>query len=183
MNDSLILEIVRQRWRLVLAASLCVVAAIGFTMFRFGWQEPRLSSLRGEWFQKRAQAGGVMRSPVESYRQGKADLATVYGQIPAKQDFVKVLGELYELAGNNRVSLGAVTYKLQSVKDVPLQAYELTVNTAGSYAGVKSFISDIEHMEEMVVINGFVVTGGKDEMGQAVDVRLTLTAYFRTEGA
>lgn len=185
MNLSLLLEIVRQRRRSLLVALLCTVASVGLVVFRLVWQEPRLESLRAEWFSKRDLSGGGSRNPVEVYRQGKADLDAVYQRIPRQQEFVRLLGDLYELAGNNRLTLGGVTYKPQTAKEAkgaPLLAYELTLAAVGNYAALKSFVADLERMGELVVIDGLVVTGGREEDPQAVNAKIVLTAYFRMEG-
>lgn len=185
MNLSLLLEIIRQRRWSIIVALLCTMAAVGLMVFRLVWQEPRLEALRAEWFTKRDLSGGGTRNPIDVYRQGQADLATFQQHIPQRKEFVRLLGELYELAGNNRLTVGSVTYKPQTAKeakDAPLLAYELSLAAAGSYAAMKSFVADLERMDDMVVIDSLAVSGGKDEAVQTVDVKIVLTAYFRMEG-
>jgi hypothetical protein len=185
VNLSLLLEIVRQRRWMFVVALLCTIAALGLMVFRLSWQEPDLEALRAEWFAKRDLSGGGTRNPVDVYRQGQADLAAVQQRIPQRKEFVRLLGDLYELAGNNRLTIGGISYKPQAAKeakDSPLLAYELTLTAAGSYAAMKSFVADLERMDDMTVIDNLTVSGGKDEAGQTVDVKIVMTAYFRSEG-
>jgi Tfp pilus assembly protein PilO len=183
---SLLLEIIRQRRRLVLLALLVTVVAVGLTSYRLAWQEPRLDSLRADWLGKRDAAGGLIQNPQEVYLQGKKDLENVKGLTPSQKEFVRLLGDLYELAANNRLVLGSVSYKIITPKDIkggPLLAYELTLAADGGYAALKSFIADVERMDELVVIDGLAVSGGKEGAGPTVAAKIILTAYFRAEGA
>jgi type IV pilus assembly protein PilO len=94
----IILEIVRQKWRLLMVIALLAVVNAGLSLYASGYQSPALAALQTRWSDLRrqsARAGYVDAATL--YAKGTADLETVKKRIPEKREFARVLGELYEI--------------------------------------------------------------------------------------
>ena len=181
MNLDIIRQILIVRRKFFIAiAGLALVDAVLYT-YCSAYLEPRLASLQLKWSEKRletARAASLDNAAV--YRQGTADLAAWRARIYPKKDFARFIGELFETASNSSLKVGAITYKPDMVKDEGLLAYSIGFNVSGKYAAIKSFISDLERLREIVVIDNISLTGKGTE--ESVDMKLQLTAYFRMEG-
>lgn len=181
MNAAMLIDILRQRrWQFSFLA-LLLLLALGLVIFRTVWQEPRLAQLQHQWFASRELAAGVATSPAAVYGKGKEDLQRVRDFTPPRTQFVRLLSDIYEAAADNQLTVEEITYKPQQVKEKSIIAYGLTMKATGSYAAVKSFIADLERMRDLVVVDGFSVSGGKADMGNVVTLTLPLSAYFVTE--
>ncbi|HEX9024027.1 MAG TPA: type 4a pilus biogenesis protein PilO, partial [Geobacteraceae bacterium] len=94
--------------------------------------------------------------------------------------FARFIGDIFETATNNSLKVGAITYKPAPLKDEGLLAFSVDFNVSGNYAQIKSFISDLERLREIVVINNLFLSGKNTE--ESVGMKVQLTAYFRVEG-
>jgi type IV pilus assembly protein PilO len=182
MKLKLLLDILRaHRILLVTFAVLCVLD-LGLYIYRARVLQPRLTSLYGTWFEKRRTAAA--RPPVSDatiYRQGTADLASFYAAIAPKREFARLVGEIYETAGNNGLSVGSITYKAAVVKGEQLVSFTMSIQVSGKYAGIKSFIGDMSRLRDMLVIDGISLSGGK-ATEELVNLQMQVTAYLKTEG-
>lgn len=182
MNVALIREFIRTRRKMLAIVVGLVLLNAGLYSYLTMYQQPRLASLQERVFAARASAGrGVPQDADTVYRQGAADLAEWGKRIPAKKEFARLLGDLYETARTNSLGVGGVSYKPAALKGEVMLTYSITFNVSGKYAQVKSFIADVSRMRDIVVIDNISLNNSK-MTEEYVDLRLELTAYFRMEG-
>jgi Tfp pilus assembly protein PilO len=175
----IILELIKIRKKSIiwiLALAIMNVSMYGFISL---FQEPKLETLQKEWFNKRKSSGGMIDKALV-YTQGKKDIEDFFSKIPPKKDFIRVTGELFEIASNNGLKIGSVEYKPEIIKGRDILDYTLTFSVKGGYAAIKSFISDIEHSSEILSIDS-VSLKNADIMGDAVDFSVNISAFFRVE--
>jgi len=176
------LEILRVRKRLIFFTAAVLVAdlmIIGFISF---YQMPRIAEMRNKvnGLQKTAlEAGRGDQSDV--YRQGTLDLEKLRERIPKRRHFARVLGEIMEAAASSGLSAGNVTYKPQTIKQENILAYSVSINVSGTYAAIKSFLSDLQDSRELTVIDGFSLAN-PDPFEEHVVMDLRMTVYLQ-EGA
>ena len=178
----LLLTIIKERRKIFsLLAVLLLADVILFAAILF-FQRPRLETLQVTWFEKRRlQKGGDSRSLATVYQEGQADLAKFQDHIPAKREYTRLLGDLLELAENNELSAGGVTYKPSPVKGEKLVIYKLNMDVKGKYAGIKSFIADIQQLPQIITIDNMGLNSeGLTE--ETVDMRFQLSIYLKGEG-
>lgn len=182
MNTKIVQQIIKSRLKSFLCIAILVVANVGMYAYASIYQAPRLKALQDKWFEMRRQAGGGAAVDAATvYRQGTSDLAAWQARILPKKEFARFIGDLFETAGNNTLKMGTMTYKPAMVKGENLLTYTIHFDVSGKYAAVKSFISDIERLKEIAVIDSISLSSGK-ATEEAVDLKLELTAYFRVEG-
>ena len=179
MNIQVAKETFKARPKTFVLVLVLFVANICLFAYAAMYQKPRLVKLQGTWFEKRkvAASGGS----ADDYRQTENDLKAWRDRIVPKKDFAKFLGNLFETAAHNSLAFKGVTYKLSQVKEENLVAYVLDFNVTGKYAGVKSFISDLGRMREIVTIDNLSLNNS-NVIGDAVDMKVQMTLYLRLEG-
>jgi type IV pilus assembly protein PilO len=173
-----LLEILRSRKKSVALTLVLLIANVALAVYLLGWLIPGNKALQSRWFEKRkllTTGGGDLAA---IYRQGISDLETFNTMVPVRKSFAREVGDIFELAANNGLTVSAVTYK-PNPSSVSLLDYALSFSVAGKYAGVKSFIADLQRFKEMVVIDHFTLTGSR-ATEEYVDLKLNLTVYLRT---
>jgi Tfp pilus assembly protein PilO len=173
------LEIIKTRKKSCLAIVSLLLANILLYIFIMSFQVSKLNALRNEWLEKRQRPSAGALDKTLIFSQGKKDLAVFDSRIPPKKDFMRVVGELFDIASNNGLTMGSVGYKPELVKDRNLLVYGLNFSVTGSYAAVKSFIVDIEQSPEMVSIDQITLTGGESSP-DSVKVSVRISAFFKT---
>lgn len=143
------------------------------------YQNPQLVRLQGTWFEKRKVPTSAGSADV--YRQGVSDLKAWRDRIVPKKDFAKFLGDLFETASHNSLAFKGVSYKVAQLKEENLVAYVLDFNVTGKYAAVKSFISDLGRMREIMAIDNLSLNNS-NVIGDTVDMKVQMTVYLRLEG-
>lgn len=177
-----VLEIVRQKWRLlsIILTLLLLNVALGFIISAY--QIPLLADLQMKWNSLRRQvalAGKVDAATL--HQQGSADLEKLMAKIPAKREYARVLSDLMEAASVSAVEVGTISYKPMPIKEETLLSYQLSLSVRGSYAAVKSFLSDLQENPELIVVDS-VVFSNSDLFIENVVMDLRVTVYLR-EGA
>lgn len=173
-------EIVRQKWRLLAVILFLLLVNIAFAGVVSMYQLPLLAELQTKWSDLRRQ--GVRHvDPVTLYQQGVSDLEKLKAKIPEKREFARVLSDLIESAASSAVEVGAISYKPVQLKDEPLLSYQMTLSASGSYAAVKSFLSDLQQNRELLVVDT-VSFSNRDSYEEHVVMNLSITVYLR-EGA
>jgi type IV pilus assembly protein PilO len=173
------LEIIKMRKKSCLAIIALGLVNILLYIFIMSFQVSKLDALRNQWLDKRQRPSFGALDKTLIYSQGKKDLAVFNSRIPPKKDFMRVVGELFDIASNNGLSVGSVGYKPELIKDRNLLVYGLTFSVSGSYAAVKNFIADIEQSPEMVSLDQITLTGGEASQ-DSVKVSVQISAFFRT---
>lgn len=177
-----LLELLHLKKRSIIAICLLLLGNITLYALVSGYQESAIVEANNKWNSLRSQVAAAERGDVNVvYRQGKSDLEKIRSMIPLKRQFSSVLGDILEAAASSGVATGSITYKPQVLKDENLLAYAVTMSASGSYAGVKSLLSDLQKNHELVVVDGISLTNS-DPYAESVSMDLHLTVYLR-EGA
>lgn len=181
MTKQQILELLKARKKTIAVLLLLVLANVGLTVYIRAFQEPRLARLQGDWTAKRALGAGAGRDVSTIYRQGMDDLAAYHERIPLKKDFTRLMMEIFEEAANNGLKVQGLTYKPETLKEKNLVVYGVSMNLSGKYAGVKSFIADLQCRRELLTIDSLSLSGGS-ATEESVGLKMQLSAYLRPEG-
>jgi len=178
----ILLEIYRLKKRSLNAALLLLAVNIAVYAVNSGYLTGAVNEAQQKWHELRRKAAAAESADVSVvYRQGVSDLEKLSAVIPPKRQFPQVLGDVLDAAASNNVVTGAVTYKPQVVKNEDLLAYGINMSVSGSYAAVKSFLADLQHNRELVVIESVSLTNS-DPFEENVVMHVSLTVYLR-EGA
>jgi len=174
----LLLAIVRARFKSMVILVILLVLNVALACYVTFRQAPRTEALR---IQRNARqrllaTGGDDLSAI--YRQGITDLALFLDIAPPRKSFARVIGEILEMAHNNGLAVSGITYKPDPVAHDGLIDYAFSFSVVGKYAGVKSYIADLQHFREMVVVDQFSLVGGRMSE-EVVDLKLHLTVYLR----
>lgn len=177
-----VLELLRLKKRSLIAIVLLLLTNVVLLSLVNGYQKTALAESQAAWNNLRSRVAAADRGDVNvAYRQGKSDLEKLRSMIPLRRQFPRVLGDILETAASSGVVPGPINYKPQVLKDENLLAYAVSMSTSGSYAAVKSFLSDLQKNHELVVIDGISLTNS-DPFVESVLLELRLTVYLR-EGA
>lgn len=177
-----LLELLRLKKRtLAVIFILLLTNIVLYSIVKF-YQEPALVNANNRWSNLRNRVAAFDRGDVNAiYGKGKSDLEKLRSMIPLKREFPRVLMDILDAAAASGVATGPITYKPQVLKDENLLAYAVTMSTSGSYAAVKSLLSDLQQNRELVVVEGLSLTNS-DPYVEKVVMELRLTVYLR-EGA
>lgn len=183
MNFRVIQEIANQRRRqLILLGSMFAVGGLIY-LLRILLVQEQLVTSRREWASQRKQVTQrTQMGKAEQFETGMRDYSQFATRIPAKKDFAKVIGGLFEYADNNSLSVGSVTYKPEKSTSGYLQ-YNINIDVTGSYGGIKSFLSDVSQANEIIAVDAVTFTKGSKLFDEDVTLRATLTILFGQEGA
>lgn len=173
------LQIVRLRKKSFVAIAALTVANILLYSYVFHFQQPKLETLHTLWLEKRQRpASTTDKSTI--FFQGKKDVAVFQSMIPPKREFIRVVGEIFDIASNNGLSIGNMDYKPEVIKDRPLLVYNMKFAVTGSYGAIKSFISDIERSREILAIDNMSLASS-DPSQDSVKISMEISAFFRTD--
>lgn len=181
MNVQVAKEILRTRPKTFIAILVLCLCDICFYAFGSAYQKPRLEQLQAKWFQMRKNtAAGDAQGHVGAYLQGERDLKVWRERIIPKRGFPGFIGTLFETAANNSLLFRGVTYKVTQISAENLALYSLDFTVTGKYASIKSFISDLGRLREMVTIDN-ISLNNSSETGDAVGLKVQLSVYLRME--
>lgn len=175
-----LVEIIRSRKKIYLVAFSALAAGLVLLVIDGTYLGPKVESLQNQWFEKRRQmqAAGA-RDVATVYRDGKKDLAEFEALIPKKREFARVVSQIFETAHANNLRVGTISYKPAQLKP-GIVGYGISLDLSGKYAGVKSFIADIQAMKEMVIIDA-VSWSAAQQGEESVTLKLQATIYLKTE--
>ncbi|MDD2582128.1 MAG: type 4a pilus biogenesis protein PilO [Desulfuromonadaceae bacterium] len=177
-----ILEIVRQKWRILSTILTLLLLNVALGVFVSVYQLPSLTDLQTTWNNLRMHAARAGQAdPAVIYRQGSADLEKLKTRIPEKRQFARVLSDLLEAAASSAVKVGTINYKPVPIKGEGLLSYQLSISVSGRYAAVKSYLADLQKNPELVVVDA-VAFSNSDLFVENVVMDLHITVYLR-EGA
>ncbi len=181
MTRKQVIQIVSQR-RIPLVA-ITILLVLNFVVYGYlsVYQRPALDRAREEWFVKRRTAAGDRdQSRPTLYAQGRKDLDEWRGRIVAKKDFAPFLSRLFDLTGRHDLQLAGITYKPTLEKESALASYVIGFSVKGKYSGVKSFLSDVMVLRDMVVVDSVSFNSAKATEEQ-VELKMQLTSYFKMD--
>lgn len=181
MNIDFWKELFRTRRLTLLLLGALLLADAGLYGYLTLYQDARIASMEREWSEA-SRSGGEKRDRAAIYQQGLKDLATWRGRIASKNDFVRFIGSLLETASANTLTMSGISYKPTIEKGDNLVSFAIQFSVTGRYGAIKSFISDLERARDMMTIDSILLSrpSATDEI---VEMKVHLTAYFRSEGA
>jgi len=180
MNLAYLKEILLTRAKTLLFMMVLLILNIALVVFLNFFHRPKLEKLQNEWFTKRKISGSILDRGA-AFDKGSADIIKWHALIPPKKDLARIVGEIYEIARSNSLSVAGITYKPENLKSEKLLSYIIGLNVSGRYAAVKSFIGDIGRLRDIVTINDISLSNPK-LTEEAVSLKITLTIYLRQEG-
>lgn len=173
----------KKRTLLIAILILFIVNVILYTVQCF-YLTPQLNIVDQtyEELSRRSAAEGI-KDVSTLYKHGIDDLKKISTLIPAKRQFSQLLGDLMDIASSNSLVVGKMSYKPQVLKEEDLLAYSLSMSVNGSYAAIKSFMSDLQSKHEMLIVDDAVFSN-EDPYEESVSVDLQITLYLHNqEGA
>lgn len=175
----LVIEIVTQKWRLLSMIAFMLLLNMAFSVAISAYLLPSVASLQTKWSEMRQKAASSAKVDVGAmYRQGSADLDALIAAIPEKREFARMLSDLLEAAAASNVEVGTISYKPEQLKEERLLSYQLSLSVRGSYAGVKSYLSDLQKSQELQVVDN-VSFSNNDVYDENVAMDVRLTVYLR----
>lgn len=180
MISAYLKELLRTRSRTLILLLALLILNIGMAVFNNANLEPKLASLQNDWFSKRKTAGTFLDRG-KAFEQGNADISRWRTMIAPKKDLARIVGEIFETARSNSLSVGGITYKPEHIKAEKLLSYIIGLTVTGRYAAVKSFIGDIGRLPDIVTINDISLNNPK-LTEETVSLKVNLTVYLRLEG-
>lgn len=141
---------------------------------------PALAAAQTKWGDIRNRIASSKDNDVATlYKSGSTDIATLKGRIAAKQEFPKLLSDLFETADSDHVSVATSSYKPNLVKEMPnLLTYDLSISVNGNYASIKNFLVDMQRQQEMIVIDS-VSIANSDLFAEHLTMELRMTVYLQ----
>ena len=175
----LVTEIVVQKWRLLSIIAFMLLLNMVLSVAISVYLLPSVASLQTKWSEMRHKAARSAKVDAGTmYRQGSADLDTLKTAIPEKREFARILSDLLEAAASSNVEVGTISYKPEQLREERLLSYQLSLSVRGSYAGVKSFLSDLQKSQELQVVDN-VTFSNNDLYDEHVVMDVRLTVYLR----
>ena len=177
-----VFEIVRQKWRILSVILTLLLLNVTLSIVVSSFQLTSLADLQAKWSNLRRQAAGAGQVDASTlHQQAAADLEKLKARIPEKKLFARVLSDLLEAATSSAVEISTINYKPVQIKDEALLSYQLTFSVTGGYAAVKSYLSDLQKNQELIVVDT-VSFSNSDLYVENVVMDLHITIYLR-EGA
>lgn len=174
-------ELLRARAKSIIIILVLVFIDICMYFFNNFYLSPTLVTLQNEWFSKRKVAGTVLDRGA-AYDKGLKDVAKWRTLISPKKDLARIVGEIYETAKSNSLTVGSISYKPEINKAEKLLVYTIGLTVNGKYASIKSFIADVSRMTDIVTIDGISLDNPK-LTEENISLKLNLTIYLRMVGA
>jgi type IV pilus assembly protein PilO len=176
-------------WRLnrsfpLAIAALLLLNGAAFVLLNY-FLSPRLDDLERRYIEQQAQlrqGRQAGRTPLETFRQGEADMAQFAAAIPPKAEFPALIGELYSLAESAGLEINQIGYDHKELPEQGLLRYALGFAVRGDYGQVKQFIFSLEQAPRLMAIEDVSLSGGGAPGAEQVALQLRLTTYFRAEG-
>jgi type IV pilus assembly protein PilO len=183
MHISLLKEIFlskRKTWIIIAFVTLLNVLLAVYGAFI---QQPQIAALQSEWIARRENSVDQMQvlNKTDVYKKAQADLQTLRSRIFPKRDFTRFLGELFDLAKRNSLTISSVTYKPAVIPQEQLLSYGIALTVAGKYPALKKFLNDLGNTSNLVVIDSVTLSNQKLTEEQ-VQLQVQLSSYFRVEG-
>lgn len=182
MTHKQVRDIVSQRRIPLVALAFLLFANVVVYGYLTSYQQPELDRVRGEWFARRraAAAGERDQSRPTLYAHGVKDLEQWRSRVMVKRDFAPFLSRLFTAATRHNLQLTGITYKPAVERGKAMTSYAISFSVKGKYGEIKSFLSDLLTVREMVVVDGVSLNSAKSTEEQ-VELKLQLTTYFRLE--
>jgi type IV pilus assembly protein PilO len=183
MNYEMLREMIGARRKSFVFLAFLAVLTLALLLYLSLWQKPELEKAQSDWFAKReALASGQSIGTATGYQNGVRDLGLFQKRLIPKKGFAGFLGEMFETARSNSLSLKGISYKPTLIADEGIVSYGISFTVSGKYASVKSFIADLARYPEMVTLDSLSLNN-TSPTEESVDLKVQMTAYLKMEGA
>ena len=178
----LALDILTQKRGALIVLAVILAADIALMVAYGTYVDPQVQSSYSTWSDLRKNASGPARADSATvYNQGRRDLDTLASRMSTRQQFPELLGSIQDLASACSVVVENFTYKQNPARERGPGVFDLKISVSGRYAEVKSFLDDIQGMDELAVVDSVTFTNS-DMLADQVTMALSITLYLR-EGA
>lgn len=138
--------------------------------------QDRLARLEADWKAARHR----LAQHVEAKRI-RGDLAQVLAIFPEKRDFAPLALGITDEAKRNRVSLPALTYRVEKPEAGPVAKAIFQGSVTGRYEDLRRFIHHLETAEELLFIEDLNVVGSPGKQSESVTCTIRIVTYLRGE--
>ncbi len=136
--------------------------------------QDQLTQLQTDWREARQR----LSQHVDAKRiQG--DLAQVMAIFPEKRDFAPLALGITDEAKRNRVSLPALTYKVEKSEVGLAGKAVFQGSVTGRYEDLRRFIHHLETAEELLFIEDLNVVGSPGKQSESVTCTIRIVTYLR----
>ncbi len=176
-----LLDLIRHKTPLLVLIALLFFLNLAATLVMVIYQAPRMKRQTNTLAKLRGELSVTERKePAANIRNSRNDLAKLREMIPLKQQFPAILEEIMAAASSCKVTLGAITYKQNAIKERKLRTFEITLTVTGQYGAVKSFLVDLQTLEGLAVVEN-ISFSNKDPYIEDVTMDAQLMVYLRDE--
>jgi len=183
MNISLLKQILMLRKRTFIVLAVLFAVALAFQLFIKLYQNPMVEKLQAESLQLREREGrgAALQDRETLYRNGLEDLAKFREKLYPKSQFVRFIGELYEMASKSGLELTSITYKPLLSKEDKLLSYALTLSVTGKYSQLKKFIYDLGSGNSNILVIDSIAMTATGPTVESIQLQLLITSWFKLE--
>ena len=161
---------------LLLLVGLLGVLFIGLHLFMVVPAQDRLARLEADWQTARHR----LAQHVEA-KKIQGDLAQVLAIFPEKRDFAPLALGITDEAKRNRVSLPALTYRVEKPEAGLAAKAVFQGSVTGRYEDLRRFIHHLETAEELLFIEDLNVVGSPGRHNESVTCTIRIVTYLRGE--
>ena len=161
---------------LMLLVCLLGVVLLGVHLLLVVPAQDRLALLGEDW----KAARNRFAQHVEAKRI-RGDLAQVLAIFPEKRDFAPLALGITDEAKRNRVSLPALTYRVEKPEAGLAAKAVFQGSVTGRYEDLRRFIHHLETAEELLFIEDLNVVGSPGKQSESVTCNIRIVTYLRGE--
>lgn len=127
---------------------------------------------------KARQVEAAALNPQQAFRQGQLDLKKFLERVPERKELSSLIGEIFSFARQAGLSIKAIGYTPDNLKEQNLLEYSLSFTVAGEYGQIKKFIHLVEQTSRLVSIDKLNLGSGPKDEG-SVKLSIQMSTYFR----
>src|SRR5438094_6219168 len=161
---------------LMLLACLLAVVLVGIHLLLVVPAQDRLAQSEADW----KAARNRLAQHVEAKRV-RGDLAQVLAIFPEKRDFAPLALGITDEAKRNRVSLPALTYRVEQPETGQVAKAISQGSVTGRCDELRRFIHHLETAEELLFIEDLNVVGSPGKQNESVTCNIRIVTYLRGE--
>lgn len=161
---------------LMLLVSFLGALFIGLYLFMVVPVQDRLARMEADWRAARQR----LAQHVEAKRI-RSDLAQVLAIFPEKRDFAPLALGITDEAKRNRVSLPALTYKVEKPEVGLVSKAVFQGSVTGRYEDLRRFIHHLETAEELLFIEDLDMVSAAGKQSESLTFNIRIATYLRGE--
>ncbi len=161
---------------LMVLVGLLSLLFLGLHLFIVVPAQDQLTQLQTDWRAARQRLAQHMDA-----KRIRSDLAQVMAIFPEKRDFAPLALGITDEAKRNRVSLPALTYKVEKSEVGLAGKAVFQGSVTGRYEDLRRFIHHLETAEELLFIEDLNVVGSPGKQSESVTCTIRIVTYLRGE--